>query len=164
MSGYLENYGEGDERREKVVKLIVIALLAVLIVTGVSFWLFQNYRQERQVKRFFSLLASRDYTAAYALWGCTAGKPCPDYTLSKFMDDWGPQSVPVAAGSYHITSADSCGSGVIVDVDAAPGNHPKLWVERDSLNLGFSPMEHCPSRTPFKIFLTSTRNRLRRWF
>ena len=55
MAGYLDNYGAGEERREKRIKLLVITALAVVVTAGVLYFIFKNYRQERQVNRFVHL-------------------------------------------------------------------------------------------------------------
>jgi hypothetical protein len=63
------------------------------------------------------------------------------------MKDWGPQSEHADAKSFHITKTRSCGSGVIVTVDSNKGANPqedKLWVQRDDLTIGFSPLPGCP--------------------
>src|ERR1039458_9988696 len=58
MAGYLDHYGAGEERREKRIKRLVLTAVAVVIAAGVLFFIFKNYRQERQVNRFFDLLRS----------------------------------------------------------------------------------------------------------
>ena len=68
MAGYLDQYGAGEERREKIIKTLVISLVALVVLGGIGFFVFHNYRQERQVKRFFELLQAHDYQGAYALW------------------------------------------------------------------------------------------------
>ncbi len=156
MAGYLDHYGAGEERREKRIKLLVITALAVVIAAGVLYFIFKNYRQERQVNRFFDLLAHQDYQAAYALWGCSAATPCRDYQFPAFLQDWGPQSEHANPKSFHISKTRSCGSGVIVTVDSsgdssgdsskgANKQEDKLWVQRDDLTLGFSPLPGCPA-------------------
>ena len=146
MPGFLDQYGVGDEKREKLTKIVVLTALAVLIVGGVSFFFLKNYRQENRVKSFFQLLEKRDYKAAYALWGCTDATPCKEYAFSAFLQDWGPQSEHADMTSAHIARSRSCGSGVIitVDYDKNKGKEDKLWVERDSLIVGFSPWPGCP--------------------
>ncbi len=57
MAGYLDHYGAGEERREKLIKRVVLTAVVVIIAAGVLFLIFKNYRQERQVNRFFDLLA-----------------------------------------------------------------------------------------------------------
>jgi hypothetical protein len=149
MAGYLDHYGAGEERREKRIKRLVLTAVAVVVAAGVLFLIFKNYRQERQVKRFFGLLAHRDYQAAYALWGCTAPNPCRDYQFTAFMQDWGPQSEHADPQAFHIAKTRSCGSGVIVTVasnkDSNKNQEDKLWVQRDDLTIGFSPLPGCPA-------------------
>ena len=79
MGGYLDTYGAGDERREKIIKIIVFSLIAMIVIGGPLLFIFYDYREENQVKRFFRLLEAHDYQAAYALWGCTEAKPCSGY-------------------------------------------------------------------------------------
>ena len=147
MAGYLDHYGAGEERREKTIKRLVLTAVVVVIAAGVLFLIFKNYRQERQVNRFYGLLSRQDYQAAYVLWGCTAANPCRDYQFTEFMKDWGPRSEHADAKSFHITKTRSCGSGVIVTVDSKGANQQedKLWVQRDDLTIGFSPLPGCPA-------------------
>jgi hypothetical protein len=118
MGGFLEQYGAGDERRGKIVKRVVISLVALLVVAGLLFYCFHTFRQERQAKRFFELLAAHD-------------------PMTSFMQDWGPPAVSVSR--FEVLDGESCGSGVIVDVDAGAAGDKRLWVERDSLIIGFTP-------------------------
>ena len=105
MAGYLDHYGAGEERREKnhqapgAVPRLLLVIARRRSVTSI----FKNYRQERQVNRFFDLLARQDYQGAYALWGCTAANPCSDYQFTEFMKDWGPHSEHADPKSFHIT-------------------------------------------------------------
>src|ERR1039457_2557767 len=85
MAGYLDQYGAGEERRGKIIKTVVITLVAVVLIGGALIFNFHNFREERQVKQFLSRLTSRDYKAAYALFGCTDAKPCHYYPYDKFM-------------------------------------------------------------------------------
>ena len=158
MAGYLENYGAGDERREKITKTVVIAVLAVLVASALVYVFFHNYPEERQARRFFELLRAQNYKAAYALWGCTDEKPCRDYVMTEFMKDWGPTEAPV--GNVEVLDAESCGSGVIVDVDAGKAGEKKLWVERDSHILAFPPFERCPQGNRIHDFWRNIRFRL----
>jgi hypothetical protein len=144
MAGYLDNYGAGEEQREKLIKRVVLIGLAVVVAAGVLYFIFKNYRQERQVKNFFALLERADYKSAYAMWGCTDANPCRDYPLSEFMKDWGPQSQHANPKSFRITKSRSCGSGVIITVDSDKNQEDKLWVQRSDLTIGFSPLPGCP--------------------
>lgn len=145
MAGYLDNYGAGEERREKLIKRAVLIGVVVVIAAGVLYFIFKNYRQERQVKNFLALLERKDYKAAYALWGCTDANPCRDYSFNEFMKDWGPQSPHADPKSLRITKSRSCGSGVIITVDSDKRQEDKLWVQRGDLTIGFSPLPGCPA-------------------
>jgi hypothetical protein len=144
MSGYLDNYGAGEERRENIVKKAFIALAVVIVVGAPLLYIFHNIRQEHQLKQFFSLLAAHEYKAAYALWGCTDAKPCVGYSLNDFMQDWGPDKGDPT--KYRITRSKSCGSGVILNVDFGKETNI-LWVQRNNLLIGFSPFPGCPAPT-----------------
>lgn len=144
MAGYLDHYGENDGRREKITRYAVISLAVLLVVGGGLYFWFKNIRQERQAQRFFDLLAAKNYTAAYALWGCTEATPCRDYPLHVFMDDWGPDGRDPRA--FRVIKSRSCGSGVILTVDTGKEEPERLWVERESLTLGYSPWPGCPMR------------------
>jgi hypothetical protein len=144
MSGYFDQYGAGDERRIKIIRTVVILLVSLLVVGGTLFFVFHNYREERQIKQFFANLGAHDYKAAYALFGCTDAKPCPQYPAEKFMEDWGPGSGRSDLSNFRISKSRSCGSGVILTVDFGKNQQDKLWVERQDMSIGFSPFPGCP--------------------
>jgi hypothetical protein len=164
MGDFLETYGAGDERRGKIVKRVVVSLAALLVVGGLLYYGFHTFRQERQAKRFFELLAAHDYKPAYALWGCTDANPCRDYPMTAFMQDWGPPAVSI--DKFEVLDGASCGSGVIVDVDAGAAGDRKLMVERDSLEIGFIPPwpgvvpGRCPQVNRIADFVRDLRYRL----
>ena len=164
MGDFLEQYGAGDERRGKIIKRVAVSLAALLVVTGLLFYFFHTFRQERAAKRFFELLAAHDYKQAYTLWGCadTDANPCrASYPMNAFLQDWGPPVVSV--GRFEVLDGESCGSGVIVDVDAGAAGHKKLWVERDSLVIGFTPPwpnGECPQRNRIYDFVRNLKYRL----
>jgi hypothetical protein len=144
MAGYLDQYGAGEEKREKIIKRLVIAVAAVGVIGACLYALLRDYPEERQADRFFALLEAHNYEAAYAMWGCV--KPtdpaCHDYPFADFMKDWGPQAAEVSR--VDVLDGESCGSGVIVQVDAGKAGEKKLWVERDSHTLSFPPFDRCP--------------------
>lgn len=164
MAGYLDQYGAGDEQREKRNKLIV--LLGAVALALLFFWfvlfvwdkteilriqsvarlaqVLRNHQQENRVKSFVDLLQRHDYKAAYALWNCTDAHPCRDYAFSEFMKDWGPGSARNPA-QFTIPRSRSCGSGVIVTVDFDHSPADALWVQRSDLTIGFAPFPTCQS-------------------
>jgi len=162
MPGYLDQYGVGDERRERRNKLILVLAACGLGLLFLWFILFvwdkteilrlqsvarlaqvvRNHRQEGRVRNFFDLLGRQDYKGAYALWNCTEANPCRDYPFTEFMKDWGPSSGRNPA-HVSIPRSRSCGSGVIVTVDSGPDHEDALWVQRGDLTIGFSPFTSC---------------------
>jgi hypothetical protein len=148
MPGYLEAYGAGQEKRDKLVKRATLAVVLVLIVGGVLYFLLRNYRETRQAKLFFELLRKQDYAAAYELWGCNPTSPCRDYTRDKFMEDWGPKSPHADLSALKITRTRGCTTGVILETDFGKGMTEYLWVDRTTRNLGFAPWPVCNPRLP----------------
>ena len=137
MVGYLDQYGAGEERREKIVKTVVISLAALAVVGGSLFFVFHNYREERLVKQFFERLATRDYKTAYAMFGCTDEKPCRDYRFDKFMEDWGPKSGRGDPSNFRISRSRPCGACA---VPAQQIHEPRVGSERsrDGLDIRLS--------------------------
>src|SRR5215471_3746034 len=126
MSGYLDQYGAGDERREKRSRWLIIAG-GIAFAVLVTWWFLyrwdkseivreahvarrvqklRNHRQEAEVRQFLDLLRSQQYEAAYRVWG-----PSKDYPFDKFMEDWGPQNRGKLS-SFDIVRSRTCGSGV----------------------------------------------------
>jgi len=136
MPGYLDQYGAGDERRARNIKIVILSVLALVAASGILYYFLHNYSQERQAKRFFQLLEAHDYKSAYALWGCTDARPCSGYPMDAFLRDWGP---PVAVNGFTVLDGESCGNSVIVDVDAGAAGDRKLWVNRDTLEFSLPP-------------------------
>ena len=144
MAGYLDQYGAGEERRIRIIKTFVISIVTLAVLGGIVFFVFHNYRQERQAKHFFELLQAHDYQAAYSLW-VRSESDRRGYPFDKFMEDWGPKSGHADVSRFRITRSRSCGSGVILTVDFGSNQQEKLWVQRDDLTIGFSPLAGCPA-------------------
>lgn len=146
MPGYLDHYGEGDARREKIWKRAFLVALVVVIAGLAAFFGLRNYRQKARVGEFATLIQKKDYPGAYRLWGCTETTPCRDYSYAKFLEDWGPASKYADVASYSISRSRSCGTGVIVTVDFGSNREEKFWVEGPELTIGYSPWPVCPPR------------------
>jgi len=138
MTALLEgDYGAGEERRARVIRSIVVSVLALTVIVGGIYYFFHNYRQEERVKQFLKLLEARDYQDARDLWtGSDAARA--RYPMSDFMRDWGP---PVDVSGYAILDSERCDKSVIVDVDAGHAGDRKVWVDRASLSMSFPPNE-----------------------
>lgn len=143
MSGYLEHYGAGEERRGKLIKRSLLGLLLLILVGGPLAFYFWDFRQERQVMLFLDQLRAREYKSAYALWGCTDSTPCRDYAFDRFLDDWGPQSKYAVLSRYSVNKSRTCAAGVIVTVSLG-ADEERLMVDRETLVIGFSPWPVCP--------------------
>jgi hypothetical protein len=160
MAGYLDQYGAGDERREKRNRLLLYAggaaLGALLLWWFLFGWdkseivreshvarLVQKLRhgsQENEVRQFLDLLKNRQYEAAYKVWG-----PNKDYPLNRFMEDWGPQGQHNLS-SFEVVRSRTCGSGVVVTVEFQKGAEESLWVQKTDRTIGFSPFSSgCPA-------------------
>jgi len=144
MSGYLDQYGAGEEKRIRIIKTVVIAAVVLIVVGGALMFIFHDYRQEQQVKRFFALLEAHNYQAAYTMW-VRNDSDRRGYPFDSFLQDWGPQSNHRDVSDYKIARSRSCGSGVILTVDFGKSQQEKLWVQRDDLTIGFSPLPGCPA-------------------
>ena len=143
MPGYLEGYGAGEEKRERKLKRIALVAGLVLVAAGGFYFFFRNYRETRQAESFFDLLRKHDYKAAYALWGCTESSPCREYSMQKFLEDWGPASSHADLSRLQITHTRGCTSGVIIEANFGGGVIEFLWVDRKNRNLGFAPFPVC---------------------
>ena len=135
--GYLDRYGEGVERRLRVWKRAAAVMASILIAGGAAWLAFGNYRQERQAKRFFELLAGGNYDAAYASWVRTEADRRA-YPRAAFLEDWGPSGGHGDPAQFRIAKSRSCGSGVVVTVTSGR-QQERLWVERQTLVIGFAP-------------------------
>ncbi|MBI5086632.1 MAG: hypothetical protein HZB13_18805 [Acidobacteria bacterium] len=143
MSGFLDNYGVSDAKREKSFKRIILGSvsLAVLAVAGYYYW--HDFHEKRQISRMLAFLEQRNYDDAYRLWGCDPAQPCRDYNMKKFMEDWGPASPHPDASKFRVRRSRSCNSGVIQILQYAPGDEVLLYVDRKQRLIAFSPFEYC---------------------
>ncbi len=146
MAGYLDAYGVEDERRSRLVKRIVLWGLAVIVVASALYFTFRNWRQEQVVKQFFALLQQKDYQGAYKLWGCTPDTPCKYYPPEKFTEDWGPSSPFSDPSAIKIAHEDTCGDGVVFNIESPKAQPIGLYVERDKNVVSFAPLPRCPGR------------------
>ncbi len=148
-ANYLAGYGAGEEKREKTIRWLVLSIVAVLILGTIVYFQFRNYGEAKRVDQFLDLLKKQDYKAAYAMWGCTDERPCPEYPMTKFLEDWGPKSPFANAGAASLTGQRSCEAGVIETV-SLPGAEPAyLFVQRGDGVLGFSPWKPEPPESDF---------------
>jgi hypothetical protein len=74
------------------------------------------------------------------------------------MSDWGPQAMSL--NNFTIMDAESCGNNVIVDADLGKAGDRKLWVNRQTLELGFGPYDVCPQQNRIYNFYRNVKYQL----
>ena len=148
MAGYLENFGAGEEQREKRRWRIVFSVLGLIVISGALYFAFRNYREEKQLTLFFDLLRQQNFKSAYEMWGCTEKTPCRDYSFDRFQEDWGSKSKHANLGSMKVVKTKSCDGGIIRIVDFGGGDEVNLWVDRKDRTIGFAPWPVCNPRMP----------------
>src|ERR1700689_652178 len=89
MAGYLDQYGAGVERRNRILKWSISGAVVAVLLAALSWYLLKNHHQEGVVKNFIRAVKAGDYDAAYKAWGCTLQHPCPGYSMGSLMEDWG---------------------------------------------------------------------------
>lgn len=150
MSGYLDNYGVTDARRESKIKRIVIASVVALLLLSVGYYYFHDFTERRQVSSFFDLLRQNKIEDAYRIWGCDPAQPCRDYNLDKFREDWGPNGLYASLKDISPRRTRSCQSGVLFIYQTPKagvvtltygGTPPALSF--GPINFQGEPLQHC---------------------
>jgi hypothetical protein len=141
MGSYLQQYGAGEERRNRVIKWIVLGCIGAAILAWILYLVFHNYPEKQVVRRFLNEVNAHNYQAAYHDWGCTPQHPCPNYDFRRFMEDWGPSKK--VTSPWAIASVDGCKTFVTVNVQAQGSELQSLAVERNDHSLGFAPAPEC---------------------
>ncbi len=151
----------------------MVSVLAVVIVTGLGWYLLKNHHQESVVKGFLGDLSRGDYQAAYRDWGCGSGKPCTGYDYQKFLSDWGPAPTASTAGGSSVAGgalirhprtghdSESCNNGVLLTVEVNRTRMETL-VDKASDSINFAPYPICPHKNPFAIMIHRTIGQLRK--
>lgn len=141
MSTYLQTYGAGEEKRNRIIKTIILTVLGVLILSAVLYETFKNFRETQLVKHFLVEVNQKKLPDAYRTWGCTSDRPCRDYQYSKFMEDWGK-----SAKQWEVRDVESCATGVLISVGAQGAENQPLWVEKGTNTIGFAPFPDCVAK------------------
>jgi len=172
MPGYLDQYGAGEEERNRIVFRSIVAVVVVVVVAGLGWYLLKNHHQESVVKTFLDDVRRGDYQAAYRDWGCTATKACSDYTFDKFNEDWGKaaKDSPPDPAILGLTDSETCNSGVLLTVSVSSTREERLWVDKSNDAISFAPTlpvdragrTVCPGKSPFANMVHRTIGRLRR--
>lgn len=144
MGGYLQSYGAGDEERIRLIKRIVLVVLAVIVLAIVAYFVMKDHAEKAKARRFLADVNAHRYEQAYHDWGCTAATPCPSYTYQQFLEDWGPKK---SETPWKIASTDSCRDFFTVDVENHGSDIQAIMVERNRAHdMGFAPAPECQER------------------
>jgi hypothetical protein len=168
MAGYLDHYGAGEEKRNRLIARAVVSAVLVVTVTSVGWYLLKNRHQETVIKTFLTELRRGAYPDAYRDWGCTSSKPCTGYDYQKFLGDWGPASPSSSSGGapdlgvLALTDSESCNNGVLLTVEVNRARMEKLWVDKANDAINFAPYPICPHKSPFAIMIHRTLGQLRK--
>jgi hypothetical protein len=164
MAGYLDQYGAGEEERNRIIIGTVVAIVVIAVVGTLGWYLLENRHQESVVKTFLRDLRGANYPAAYRDWGCVDEKTCSGYSFEKFKEDWAPQAKDAAPDPsvLGLTDSESCNNGVLLTVAVNGQRQEKLWVDRSSDRIGFAPYPICPHKSPFAIMIHRTVGKLRK--
>lgn len=141
MGSYLQTYGAGEERRNRIIKWSIIGCVSLVVLLWVLYLVFHNYPEKHVAEHFLNDVNSRNYQAAYRDWGCTGDHPCPNYDYNRFLEDWGPQKK--VSAPWKIANIDGCRSFVTINVSAPGSELQSLSVERNDHSLGFAPAPEC---------------------
>ena len=144
MGAYLQNYGAGEERRNRVVKFLILGVLAAVVLAIVAYFFFHNRSEEKTVEHFLAQVNAHDYKDAYVTWGCTEANPCRNYDFGRFLEDWGPKTK--ATSPWKIASVEGCRSFVTVNVKADGAELQSLGVERGARTVSYAPSPECQER------------------
>jgi len=135
---YLDQYGVGEERRNKNIVRAVLGFLGLVILVTAGYFYLRNYKEQGKLSVFRAILEKKDFEGAYRHWGCTAEKPCKYYPYDKFLEDWGPKSEHTNWASMRVVRKVTCRDGY--------GNGWKfgndvmhVWIAREDQSLGYDP-------------------------
>ena len=152
MAEFLSGFGEKDQKRETRNKRIVLTVLGLAVAGGLFYYFARTFTEERTIGRFVSLLSSKDYKGAYAMWGCSDQAPCRDYRFDRFMEDWGPKSTYANASDISTTLAEPCGNSVWVTIKTPKSEELGLAVDGDTGLISFTPAARCPGKLRLREF------------
>jgi hypothetical protein len=144
MAGYLQNYGAGEEHRNRIVKFLILGMLAALILALAAYLFLHNRSEEKTVEHFLAQVNAHDYKDAYVTWGCTEANPCRNYDYARFLEDWGPKTK--ATSPWKIATVEGCNAFVTVNVTADGAALQSLGVERGARTVSYAPSSECQEK------------------
>ncbi len=136
---FLTGYASKGMLAERVVKAVLIGLAVAVLLGGVYYVFFRNWREELLAKRFFETLRAGDYETAYVMWGCSVQDPCRYYPFDEFLEDWGPDAPYGTIRDYAVRRSYTQANGVIVRYSINGTELDPLWVELDPPEISYYP-------------------------
>ena len=146
MAGYLENFGAGEERREKIVKWLALVALALLLAAIAGYFIFRDYREKQVAEHFLTLLRDKKYEEAYRFWGCPPEHPCSGYKYNMFLEDWGPKGSHGNMDTAKVVKRQHCSGGYLMVIEWGPDDRLPLYVNREDRTLSIFPHPVCDFR------------------
>jgi hypothetical protein len=162
MAGYLDQYGAGEERRNRIIIRSILAVLMIVVVVALGWYLTLNHHQESVVKSFIAALKNHDTEGAYRIWGCTSSHPCRDYSYDKFMKDWGPGPNGPDLSVIGLTDSEECNNAAMLTLQLNASRVEQLWLDKGSDLISFAPFPICPGQIPYEIMAHRTIGKLRK--
>jgi hypothetical protein len=144
MGGYLDDFGRSDASHERGVRRVVLGLLLAVLLAFDVYLLLRGWEGKRRVSTFFDQLRTGNYQAAYETWGCTPQSPCRDYSMAKFLEDWGPKGVYGSLSGLRLGYARYCEDGVVRRVRIGR-EWISIFASRQEPGLSFYPLAYCAS-------------------
>lgn len=158
MPGYLETYGAGEERRNRIIFRSIAGLLIALLLSTLLYFNFRFYSAERRVESFLAAVQARDYPRAYSIWGCGEQHPCRDYAMNKFMEDWGANGAYTPMASGKLNYVEPCGDSLIFTIETPGQPDPLVLLTiKGDPTMGFAPWALCPEKGVGGISLRKVR-------
>jgi len=162
MAGYLDQYGAGEERRNRIIIRSILGVVLAVVLVALTWYLTLNHHQESVVKSFIAALKNHDTQGAYRIWGCTTSHPCPDYPYEKFLSDWGPGANGPDISTIGLSDSEECNSAAMLTVQVNPNRVEQLWLDKGSDLISFAPFPICPQQIPYEIMAHRTLGKLRK--
>jgi hypothetical protein len=163
MAGYLDQYGAGEERRNRIIIRSILALLIAGVLGTLTWYLTLNHREEGVVKTFIAALKRGDTQGAYRIWGCSDPKACSGYDYERFLKDWGPGAAdPPDLATMVLTDSEECNSAVMLTLQVNAKRIEQLWVDKGANTINFAPFPICPMQIPYEIMVHRTVGKLRK--
>lgn len=162
MPGYLDQYGAGEETRNRLIVRSIFGAVSLVLVVSLVWYLFKNHHQESVAKKFVDDVRRGDLQAAYRDWGCDPPSKCSAYSFEKFSGDWGSKGDAPDPNIFGLTDSTSCNNGVLLTLAVNAQRTEALWVDKTSDAISFAPYKVCPHRNPFAIMIHRTVGKLRK--